>query len=59
MFTERTSVGGFQTYAGNVLLAAEARRYWRVHDHRIRRRWLTGLRNPKALRPWCFAKRAS
>lgn len=30
---------------------------WRVQAHRIRRRWLVGLRNPKAIRPMCLTIR--
>jgi hypothetical protein len=40
-----------------VVLADAARRYPRLQAQRIRRRRLTGFRNPKALRPWCFARR--
>ena len=35
---------------GSVVFVAACRRCWRVQAQRLRRRWLTGLRNPKALR---------
>jgi putative transposase len=39
------------------LVLSGACRDWRVQAHRTRRRWLSGLRNPKAMRPTCLTMR--